>query len=149
MAFIDIFNFKKYFAKSSDAQVARYGHVNALYDDLAPRIKNHGTYRSTASSTPSVIVPITSYAGKVDLPNFGVPVAIEVLGAPKSEPGRVEFALSADFITENSMAIVSVGIVTDLLLASSTCENGLITISILNYSTIEVEGITVNFLIIN
>lgn len=34
MAFIDIFNFKKYFAKPSDAQVARYGHVNALYDAL-------------------------------------------------------------------------------------------------------------------
>ena len=34
MAFIDIFNFKKYFSKPSDAQVARYGHVNALYDAL-------------------------------------------------------------------------------------------------------------------
>lgn len=35
MAFIDIFNFKKYFSKPSDAQVARYGHVNALYDQLS------------------------------------------------------------------------------------------------------------------
>jgi hypothetical protein len=35
MAFIDIFNFKKYFSKSSDSQVARYGHVNALYDALS------------------------------------------------------------------------------------------------------------------
>jgi hypothetical protein len=34
MAFIDIFNFKKYFRKPSDVQVARYGHVNALYDAL-------------------------------------------------------------------------------------------------------------------
>lgn len=34
MAFIDIFNFKKYFSKPSDSQVARYGHVNALYDAL-------------------------------------------------------------------------------------------------------------------
>lgn len=34
MAFIDIFNFKKYFSKPSDSQVARYGHVNAAYDDL-------------------------------------------------------------------------------------------------------------------
>jgi hypothetical protein len=34
MAFIDIFNFKKYFSRPSDAQVARYGHVNALYDAL-------------------------------------------------------------------------------------------------------------------
>ncbi len=35
MAFIDIFNFKKYFSKPSDSQVARYGHVNALYDQLS------------------------------------------------------------------------------------------------------------------
>ncbi len=35
MAFIDIFNFKKYFSKPSDAQVARIGHVNAVYDALS------------------------------------------------------------------------------------------------------------------
>lgn len=32
MAFIDIFNFKKYITKQSDAQVARYGHVNAAVE---------------------------------------------------------------------------------------------------------------------
>jgi hypothetical protein len=41
MAFIDIFNFKKYFRKPSDAQVARYGHVNALYDALLQPEKNY------------------------------------------------------------------------------------------------------------
>lgn len=34
MAFIDIFNFKKYFNTPSDSQVARYGHVNAVYEAL-------------------------------------------------------------------------------------------------------------------
>jgi hypothetical protein len=34
MSFIDIFNFKKYFSKPSDSQVARIGHVNAVYDTL-------------------------------------------------------------------------------------------------------------------
>jgi hypothetical protein len=41
MAFIDIFNFKKYFSKPSDSQVARYGHVNALYDALQQPEKNY------------------------------------------------------------------------------------------------------------
>lgn len=35
MAFVDIFNFKKYITKPSDATTARIGHVNALYDALA------------------------------------------------------------------------------------------------------------------
>lgn len=36
MAFIDIFNFKKYITKPSDAATARIGHVNAVYDALLP-----------------------------------------------------------------------------------------------------------------
>jgi len=34
MAFVDIFNFKKYITKPSDALTARVGHVNALYNTL-------------------------------------------------------------------------------------------------------------------
>jgi hypothetical protein len=36
MAFIDIFNYKKYFKKSSDATVARVGHVNKLAEKVTP-----------------------------------------------------------------------------------------------------------------
>jgi len=36
MAFIDIFNYKKYFRKSSDATVARVGHVNKLAEKVTP-----------------------------------------------------------------------------------------------------------------
>lgn len=36
MAFIDIFNYKKYFRKSSDSTVARVGHVNALAEKVTP-----------------------------------------------------------------------------------------------------------------
>ena len=50
MAFIDIFNFKKYFANPSDSQVARYGHVNALYDALSA---------SSSSSAVNVPTPVT------------------------------------------------------------------------------------------
>jgi len=51
MAFIDIFNFKKYFSKPSDSQVARYGHVNAVYDAL-----------STNSTVQVINVPNSEYS---------------------------------------------------------------------------------------
>lgn len=34
MSFINFLNYKKYFGKSTDAQAARIGHVNAVYDAL-------------------------------------------------------------------------------------------------------------------
>lgn len=34
MSFINFLNYKKYFGKNTDAQAARIGHVNALYDEL-------------------------------------------------------------------------------------------------------------------
>lgn len=36
MAFINIFNYKKYFKKTSDATVARVGHVNRLAEKITP-----------------------------------------------------------------------------------------------------------------
>jgi hypothetical protein len=62
MAFIDIFNFKKYFSKPSDAQVARYGHVNALYDQLSantytPPYKSYvAQFSFDATQDPQLIV---------------------------------------------------------------------------------------------
>jgi hypothetical protein len=41
MAFVDIFNFKKYITKPSDALTARVGHVNAVYDALQQPEKNY------------------------------------------------------------------------------------------------------------
>jgi hypothetical protein len=65
MAFIDIFNFKKYFAKPSDSQVARYGHVNALYDTIAPFISSP----VTVTQETSLITAVTANArcGKIEL----------------------------------------------------------------------------------
>jgi len=59
MAFIDIFNFKKYFAAPSDSQVARYGHVNALYTDLKI------TTDSATLPTGETDATVNAKAGKV------------------------------------------------------------------------------------
>jgi hypothetical protein len=59
MAFIDIFNYKKYFAKNSDAQVARIGHVNKL----AERVVSS----AVVTQQTDLITPVTlnAYAGRI------------------------------------------------------------------------------------
>lgn len=144
MAFIDIFNFKKYFAKSSDAQVARYGHVNALYDDLAPRIKNHVNYVST-TSVGDIDIPITSYAGTVSIFNRTLSA-----GTGNDDPGMFSFTLTGDFITDDSMIILtSSGGAVDNVSVKYTISGNVAEISFLNYSTIAVTALKANFLIIN
>jgi hypothetical protein len=71
MAFIDIFNFKKYFAKPSDSQVARYGHVNAVYDALAAGSLTSANYTLPTGETeltigtPAGVIAVTdSIAGE-------------------------------------------------------------------------------------
>jgi len=68
MAFIDIFNYKKYFKKSSDATVARVGHVNAVYDalqiDSQPKF-TVGTVTQTVSNTTAVTINTT--AGRIEM----------------------------------------------------------------------------------
>jgi len=61
MAFIDIFNYKKYFKKTSDATVARVGHVNRLAERIA--VVEYVT-QETSNTTP---VTINSYVGQVTM----------------------------------------------------------------------------------
>lgn len=64
MAFIDVFNYKKYFKKSSDATVARVGHVNALYDAAQPKFTVDTVTQTGANSSP---VTINSVAGRITM----------------------------------------------------------------------------------
>lgn len=41
MSFINFLNYKKYIGRSTDAQAARIGHVNAVYDALQQSEKNY------------------------------------------------------------------------------------------------------------
>ena len=143
MAFIDIFNFKKYFSKPSDSQVARYGHVNGLYKELSPRIKDPKTYSTTEST--SIIIPITTYTGKINLPNFAIPAGTF------EDPGIANIQLTGDFITSSSIILITpVFNQFDLMVVTpSTITNGSIDIGFYNYTAFEIENITFNYLIIN
>lgn len=61
MAFINIFNYKKYFKKSSDATVARVGHVNRLAERIL------GVEYVTQETSNTTGVTIDSYAGQVTM----------------------------------------------------------------------------------
>jgi hypothetical protein len=66
MAFIDIFNYKKYFKKSSDATVARVGHVNAVYDALQTDSQPKFTV-GTVTQTGTGQVTINTTAGRITM----------------------------------------------------------------------------------
>jgi hypothetical protein len=143
MPFIDIFNFKKYFITPSDSQVARYGHVNGLYDELGPRIKNPGSY--TSSDNAGVIVPVTTYSGSINLPNQGVP-----LGTGNDNPGVAEVQLTSDLIKSNSIVMLTpIFQAIDLMVMSPVVSEGAVNVIIYNYSPNEIEGIRFNYLIIS
>ena len=61
MAFIDIFNFKKYITKQSDAQVARYGHINALAGATLDAVKNN-VYPDNAAALAGGLLPGDLYS---------------------------------------------------------------------------------------
>ncbi len=78
MSFINIFNFKKYFTKPSDAQVARIGHVNAVYDALnnptTVQVTDGGTF--TAFTNVPVTLEKTSDYGIIELTYGGTTPSI-------------------------------------------------------------------------
>lgn len=61
MAFVDIFNYKKYFSKKGDATVARVGHVNKLADRITAPIS------VTQKTSNITAVSIDAYAGVVTM----------------------------------------------------------------------------------
>jgi len=96
MAFIDIFNFKKYFSKPSDAQVARYGHVNALYDNLLNSLTiESAQYTMPAPITPGKQIEVTTKAGIIN---------IEKTLAPGE---YYQFKINNVDITENTVLLVN------------------------------------------
>lgn len=97
MAFINIFNYKKYFRKASDSNVARIGHVNALYDalnsntDYQPKLTT-GSVKQTGSNTNAVT--INKDAG-----------IIELSGVYNS--GTLTFTVNNDKVTSSSIILLT------------------------------------------
>lgn len=92
MAFIDIFNYKKYFTKNSDANVARIGHVNKL----AERVVSSSVV--TQQTDLLTAVTLDAYAGRIILAddfNFGTSL-------------NTTFTFNNNKITENSIILLTI-----------------------------------------
>lgn len=144
MAFIDIFNFKKYFAKPSDSQVARYGHVNALYDTLYTDFANGANFSKGAYTTDDLgdTVNITTLSGTITFNN------LQNIGSL----GTGQLFLSSSLIKENSIILFNVS--TDLLANTNTqsppcvVADGEIEIRIYNTGSAAINVTGITFLII-
>lgn len=132
MAFIDIFNFKKYFLTPSDSQVARYGHVNALYSDVKI------TAASYTASLADPDVNITKQAGVISITD-------DIVAG--SSPN---FNIINPTIVATSTVIVTVSVSNAVALnVYSIVESGSVNITIVNNALINAENVKINFLIIN
>ena len=141
MAFIDIFNFKKYFSKPSDSQVARYGHVNALYDALSTA-SSFTTAKYLFENINDSPFDITSSAGQITFSDSSI-------GMGNTQAVQ----LNASFITENSIIVASVGcnpINSSGVVVRVSTEEGTAEIRITNVSaTSDIDTISINYIIIN
>jgi hypothetical protein len=133
MAFIDIFNFKKYFATDSDSQVARVGHVN----QLARRVTEPTVM---TQETPSEPITCNAYCAKINIPQIST---------------ETSYILEIDnsLAKADSLVFASVGsstVTVDWVVTSSvSCGDGFMTITIVNSSTdMDLNDPFVNFLII-
>lgn len=134
MAFIDIFNFKKYFSKPSDSQVARYGHVNALYDALSANIATKANY---FLPTAEGDITITTKAGVVTIEES------------LQDISTLNFNLVTADVTVDTVLLVTVtnnnGFVLGLTYSITSGEAN---ITISNRSGFEATDLKVHFLII-
>ena len=144
MAFIDIFNFKKYFDKPSDSQVARYGHVNALYDTLYTDFANGANFSKGAYTTDDLgdTVNITTLSGTI---TFNTPGTI----GPGSSG---EVILTSPLIKADSIVIFNVSTIlfanTNTQAPPVLIEDGQATIRIYNTGSSSVNVTAITFLII-
>ncbi len=132
MAFIDIFNFKKYFAKPSDSQVARYGHVNALYTNLKITV---GSYDF---NTIDGDLTVTTKAGVITFLN-------------DITMGGASFNLASTEILPSSVILLTIGSLNDAALVATTRSAGTgdVRIVLHNDDSIDAEDVVLNYLIIN
>jgi len=133
MAFIDIFNFKKYFSKPSDAQVARYGHVNALYDQLA------------AGNLTSAIYPEVD--GDVDITT---PAGTLFISNPIPASDLLNINLNNSKITTTSTIVFTVNHGSSAsFVTQASADNGVINIRVTNTSLAEpMTDINISYIIV-
>jgi hypothetical protein len=132
MAFIDIFNFKKYFLKPSDSQVARYGHVNALYEDLKLTKASYVTTPSGGTLNVTTDAGVVSFDDDI---TSGASLTVYL-----ANPNILSTSVILATITCSNALVLEI---------YSFVENGGTEITVINNTEGDAENVKINFLIIN
>ena len=138
MAFVDIFNFKKYITKPSDATTARIGHVNALYDALA-NSDSAITKNTYLLATGETDVTINTKSGVIDIEE-------DVVGL-----STLPFNIISDDITGDNPCVILITIISNEgynLGLGYALSDGLANITIYNRNSFNATLVKLHFLII-
>lgn len=131
MSFINFLNYKKYIGRSTDAQAARIGHVNAVHSDL------NLTKAEYSLPDGEGDVNVTTKAGVI-LIEAGIQSLSDVRFNIVSESITTQTVLIATVINESN-ALTAINCVRD---------TGSISVSIANMSLSQASGVYLHFLII-
>jgi hypothetical protein len=137
MAFVDIFNYKKYFSNKGDSNVARIGHVNKL----AARV-----------TSPAAVTQLTSNITPVTIDSYsGVITTAAVITAAGSV-----IPVNNSLVTTNSTILVTLETATadqskDLVVSVNTIADGSfkISVSVITGGTTTANVVKIHFLVIS
>ena len=137
MAFVDIFNYKKYFSNKGDSNVARIGHVNKLAARVTSPV---AVTQLTSNTTP---VTIDSYSGII--------TTAAVITA-----GGYVIPVTNSLVTANSTILVSLETSTtdqskDFVISINSIADGSfkVSVSIITGGVTSADVVKIHFLVIS
>ena len=111
MAFVNIYKLSDYIKEKTDALLARYGHVNALAEILAPSI---GTYDVQSSTNANIYVTLNTRAGVIQNVNMGIGTAIFLQNSYITENSIIFYHIVPTNTTELTQIKSDLGMVRDI-----------------------------------
>ena len=111
MAFVNIYKLSDYIKEKTDALLARYGHVNALAEILAPTICTYDVQSSTAAN---INVSLNTRAGIIQNVNMNIGTAIVLQNSYVNENSIVFYHIVPTNTTELTQIKSDLGMVRDI-----------------------------------
>jgi len=111
MAFVNIYKLSDYIKEKTDALLARYGHVNALAEIIAPTV---GTYDVQSSTAGTITVPLNKKAGIIQNVNMAFGTTIKLQNSYVNENSIVFYHIVPTDTTELTQIKSDLGMVRDI-----------------------------------
>ena len=111
MAFVNIYKLSDYIKEKTDALLARYGHVNALAEIIAPTV---GTYDVQSSTAANINVSLNTRAGIIQNVNMAFGTTIKLQNSYVNENSIVFYHIVPTDTTELTQIKSDLGMVRDI-----------------------------------